>query len=134
MSKNEVCPKGQIYRDGYTRYRGSLRIDVPGNCITATSQSGLKRSVIDKKILEDKAKIHEQARKKFSKTTPKKCPKGKILREGYYRKPSKKSKKSTGSWVAPVCVPSINKVKGTPLFTLEKIGRASCRERVSSPV
>ena len=39
------CKKGEIFRKAYTRKTGSKTIKVKGDCIKATSQSGMKRSV-----------------------------------------------------------------------------------------
>lgn len=120
MSKKSGCPSGMIMRVGYTRNVGSKKINVKPNCIPALSQSGLKRTEVDKVIMQKKAKMHEKARKMFRSTTPKVCSKGKILREGYYRKSRKASRSSSkGTWVAPSCVPSINQQKGKQLFVLE---------------
>lgn len=132
QNDNQICPKGQIYRKGYVRYRGNTKIEVSGNCITATSQSKQKRSDLDREYFAEREKMYKEARRKFSREMPKSCPPGKVLREGYYRQPTyrKAYKRSSGSeveatevrgaWVPPTCVPSINEQKKKRLFTLEK--------------
>ena len=131
-SREPKCPSGRIYRQGYTRRRGNSRVTVPGNCIRATSQSRQKRSVLDRKYLAQRAKMYKTARRKFSKQTPKRCPQGRVLREGFYRQPTRRRsfKRSTGTqvsastvagaWVPPTCVPSINRQKKKRLFVLER--------------
>lgn len=117
------CPKGQIMRKGYKKKTGSR---VPSRCITATSQSGLKRSVMEKKQMSKMSREHKIARKKFG--TPK-CKSGEILKEGYHRraysrksrKGSKKSSRITSTWIPPTCVASqTGRPHGKQLFTLEK--------------
>jgi len=98
---------------------------VAASCITATSQSGQKRSVSQKRYLAQRAKIQKEARRRFSRQTPKKCPPGKILREGYHRKSYKRTSRGKsvsvkGAWVPPTCAPSINRQKGKRLFSLER--------------
>jgi hypothetical protein len=44
------------------------------------------------------------------------CPKGQILREGYYRKEYTKNGKIPSSYVPPTCVPDKGKPGKTPLF------------------
>lgn len=51
---SSVCPKGQILRRGYITKRGSKTIKVPSSCIKAQSQSGKKRSDIDKLFVLEK--------------------------------------------------------------------------------
>jgi len=131
-SGGQKCPAGKIFRRAYTRHRGKSRISVAGNCITATSQSRQKRSVQDRKYLAERAKIQKEARKKFSKKASQKCPPGKVLREGFYRKSTHRraySRQSgariegsdvAGAWVPPTCVPSINRQKKKRLFVLER--------------
>lgn len=126
------CPLGQIYRRGYTRYRGNTKIQVPGNCITATSQSKLKRSDIDREYLAQREQIQKEARRRFSREMPKKCPPGTVLREGFYRRPTHRrafrrssgtevpGTEVSGAWVPPTCVPSINVQKKKRLFALER--------------
>ena len=131
-SREPKCPSGRIYRQGYTRRRGNSRVTVPGNCIRETSQSRQKRSVRDRKYLAQRAKMYKTARRKFSRQTPKRCPTGRVLREGFYRQPTRRRsfKRSTGTqvpastvagaWVPPTCVPSINRQKKKRLFVLER--------------
>ena len=62
MSSNK-CSKGKIYRKGYTRRVGSKSVKVSGKCIKSTSQSGLKRTVIDKQYFMERAKRQSKAEK-----------------------------------------------------------------------
>jgi hypothetical protein len=85
------CRRGEIYRVPYTRKRGSKTIKVKGNCIKATSQTGMKRSVQDKLYFQKKARSQERAKRK-TKSKSKTCPDGQIERvaferAGYTRKP-----------------------------------------------
>lgn len=105
---SKKCKNGQILRVGYTKKDGTV---VAPNCIKATSQSGMKRSDIDKKIIEQKEKIHLQMREKYG---SKKCKPGEIMREGY-----KRNKNSIE--VPPTCIKSkTGKPHGKQLFVLEK--------------
>jgi hypothetical protein len=110
------CKKGSILRKGYSAKRGSKKVSVKAKCIKARSQTGLKRSSIDRKIIRKKASIHRQASKKFG--TPK-CPKGQMVRAGYKRTSKKTSKTS---WAKPTCIKSVSarKQARTPLFVLNK--------------
>lgn len=109
---SKKCKNGQILRVGYVKKDG---VKVGSNCIKATSQSGMKRSDIDKEIIELKEKIHSQMREKYG---SKKCKPGEILREGYKRK-TRSSKKLIE--VPPVCIKSqTGKPHGEQLFVLEK--------------
>lgn len=131
-SRGQNCPSGQIYRAPYTRYRGDQEIKVSGNCIRSVSQSKQKRSVQDQQYLAERAKIQRKASRMFSREASQKCPPGKVLREGFYRKPAhrKSYKRSSGTniaatevkgaWVPPTCVPSINRQKKQRLFVLER--------------
>jgi hypothetical protein len=120
---SKKCSKGKILRNGYTTKKGSK---VPSSCITAQSYSGKKTSLILKKYLQKKAKMHREARKRFSKEVPKKCSKGEILKEGYkknsYKSHSKTGKniKVSGSWTKPVCIKSVTgkSKKGSKLITI----------------
>lgn len=120
--KSSSCKKGEILRKGYTKKNGTK---VKSGCIRATSQSGKKRSDIDKKIIKAKSKQHKAAREKFG--YPKKCSTGEILREGYhkksYSKSSSKGKVSRvkSSWTPPTCIKSqTGRPKGHQLFVLEE--------------
>lgn len=107
-----VCSKGTILRKGYTKKSGTR---VSSKCIRATSQSGKKSSLSQKRRLSRLQKEHLLARQKFG--TPR-CSKGEILREGYRRRSSSRSK---GTWVSPICIPSkTNRPHGKQLFILEK--------------
>ena len=120
---SKKCSKGKILRNGYTTKKGSK---VPSSCITAQSDSGKKTSLILKKYLQKKAKMHREARKRFSKEVPKKCSKGEILKEGYkknsYKSHSKTGKniKVSGSWTKPACIKSVTgkSKKGSKLITI----------------
>jgi hypothetical protein len=116
------CSRGKIKRSSYIRKLSSgKKIRVNEKCIRAMSQSGKKRIDLDKKIMSREKREHTIARKKFG--TPK-CKKGEIVKEGYHKK---KSSRSKGAWVAPTCIKakglskkrSSNK-KGKKLFRLEK--------------
>ncbi len=77
----------------------------------------MSRSEVDKKMIQEKTKVHSKAREKFG--TPK-CKKGEILREGYLKKNSK-SKSGSKSWIRPTCIQSrTGKPHGKQLFVLEK--------------
>lgn len=133
MSKN--CGSNKIYRNGYTRKtRSGKLIKVPGNCITATSQTGRKTSVETKRYLQNRDRMHRQMSKKYGVT---RCPPGTIERAGFVRKPTKrKSYKRMSrsgsivripatnvkrSEVPPTCVKDTGiKGKGKQLFVLEK--------------
>jgi len=105
------CKTGEILRKAYEKKNGTR---VQSNCIKATSQSGKKRSDIDKQIIKKKAKIHKQMREKYG---TKKCKSNEIMREGYKRK----SKSTKVIEVGPVCVESkTGKPHGKQLFVLEK--------------
>jgi hypothetical protein len=109
-----LCEKGYIKRKSYTRKIGSKKIKVGSNCIKATSQSGLKRTDIDKKKLSKLHKLHDLARAKFG--TPK-CHNGSIVREG--------TKTKKGTWKRPSCAKASGRAsktgkKGSQLFILEK--------------
>jgi hypothetical protein len=97
---SDICPNGYTYRQGYTKQD----IEFSSKCVPRT------RTEIDREFFETRAALHRQAREIFKKDMPKKCSKGKILREGYYRNPYTKSSGTQvkGAWVKPVCVPSIN--------------------------
>lgn len=117
------CPKGKIKRNSYVRKTSSgKKIIVNENCIKAMSQSGKKRSDIDKKIMSKKKREHTLTREKFG--TPK-CNPGEIIKEGYHKKASSKSKTSKGTWVAPTCIKAKGSSKkrgskGKKLFRLEQ--------------
>jgi hypothetical protein len=122
-NSKKKCSKGMILRDGYKTKKGSK---VPSSCIIAQSDSGKKTSLILKKYLKKKAKMHKEAMKRFSKQVPKKCSKGEILREGY-KKESFKSHSKTGrninvssSWTKPACIKSVTgkSKKGSKLITI----------------
>ena len=120
----KTCSKGSISRKGYVRHLKNKTIRVKGSCIKAQSQSGFKRSSMDKKIMTKKKKTYQQIRKRFG--SPK-CKSGKVLREGYSRKSY--TRKSgvfvTSTKVRPGCIKAVGLsrkrgVKGTQLFILEK--------------
>lgn len=112
--KSSSCKKGEIKRNSYKKKNGTV---VSAKCIKATSQSGKKRSDIDKKIIKEKSKVHKQMREKYGK---KKCKSGEVMREGYKRK-SKSKSKSRMIEVKPTCIKSkTGKPHGEQLFVLEK--------------
>jgi hypothetical protein len=117
------CPRGYIRRKAYSRETstGSGKIvKVKSNCIRALSQSGQKRTSIDRAIIGRKKREHLQARQKFG--TPK-CSSGEIVREGYKRSSYKKKSGSIipKKWVSPSCIKSrTGRPKGEQLFILEK--------------
>lgn len=118
MSKK--CKSGEIFRKGFVRRsKSGSKTKVKGKCIRATSQSKKKRSDSDKKIIAKRQKSYKLARNKFKDELPN-CPKGTIMREGYKRRSSSRSKSKKGSWVKPTCVPSLNREKKPRLFVLEK--------------
>lgn len=124
-SLSQKCSRGQIKRKAYNRQTSRGQVHVPAKCIRATSQSGLKRSTSQKRYLAQRAKIQKEARRKFSRDIPKKCPRGDIVREGFRRKSYRRMSRGKnisvkGSWVAPTCAPSINRQKGKRLFSLER--------------
>lgn len=132
-SNKSSCPSGMVYRRPYTRYRGKTRINVAGNCIRETSETGLKRSVLDKEYIASRKNMYKEAKEKFNGEYPKECPPGTILREGFYRRPYHRrgySRKNGthinqanvhGAWVPPTCAPSINAPhKKKRLFVLER--------------
>lgn len=121
-NKKTPCKKGFILRKSYTRKtKSGSKVKIHSNCIRSRSQSGLKRSDIDRKKLSLQKRIYSIARKKFG--TPK-CKRGEILREGYHRKnfTRKSGSKVKGSWVKPQCIKSRTgkSSHGKRLFVLEK--------------
>lgn len=143
---------GKIWRRPYSRKTRSGKIvRVKGNYIRAVSQSGQKRSTRDSRYLASRAAIQKKARQMFRGQTPKHCPVGRVLREGFSRHSTHRRsfKRASGSvvratnvkssWTGPTCVPSINRVKKKRLFVLEKgdlkkygyhdIGKLSSRQR-----
>jgi Family of unknown function (DUF5771) len=113
------CPRGKINRSSYTRTTSSgKKIKVKTKCIKAQSQSGKKRSDLDKKIMAKKKREHTIARQKFG--TPK-CKKGYIIKEGYHKK---STSRSNGTWIPPTCAKARGSsakrgTKGKKLFRLE---------------
>jgi hypothetical protein len=88
-SNKTSCKKGTIYRKGYSRAtKSGSKTRVPGNCIRATSQTGKKRSLEDKRYLKEKAKSQSRARSKTRSLARslKRCSKGQIKRTAYERK------------------------------------------------
>lgn len=154
---NKTCKHGTIIRNGYKRQgytrKAYHREDgtlvhkthvhsarVPPVCIRATSQSGRKTSIYQRKILGQKKRIHTLAKKKFG---THRCHSGYILREGYKRHGYTRHKytrrayrRLTGTlvhstkvpsarvpsiWVPPACIPSTTgRPHGQQLFVLEK--------------
>ena len=121
-NKKTPCKKGFILRKSYTRKtKSGSKVKIHSKCIKSRSQSGLKRSDIDRKKLSLQKRIYSIARKKFG--TPK-CKRGEIVREGYHRKnfTRKSGSKVKGSWVKPQCIKSRTgkSSHGKRLFVLEK--------------
>jgi hypothetical protein len=118
-----TCPKGYIRRKAYSRETSSGSgkiIKVKSNCIRALSQSGQKRTSIDRAIIGRKKREHLQARQKFG--TPR-CSSGEIVREGYKRSSYKKKSGTIvpKKWVSPSCIKSrTGRPKGLQLFILDK--------------
>jgi hypothetical protein len=115
------CPRGYIkaYSRETSTESGKI-VKVKSNCIRALSQSGQKRTSIDRAIIGRKKREHLQARQKFG--TPK-CSSGEIVREGYKRSSYKKKSGSIipKKWVSPSCIKSrTGRPKGEQLFILEK--------------
>lgn len=84
-----TCPSGKIKRKSYNAMRKGKGIHVKSACIKATSASGKKRSIQDKKSLKKKQSINRMMEQKYG--TPI-CKKGEIVRSGYIKK--KHSRKS----------------------------------------
>lgn len=121
-NKKSPCKKGFILRKSYTKIsKNGKKSRVKSGCIKSRSQSGLKRSDIDRKKLSHRRRIYTMALKKFG--TPK-CKRGEIVREGYHRKSftKKSGSKVKGSWVKPRCIKSRTgkSSRGIRLFSLEK--------------
>jgi len=126
----KTCRRGSILRKGYTRHilnkktNKTKTIRVPSGCIKPQSQSGLKRSDIDRKMIARQARIHKSIRKMYG---TQRCKPGQIIREGYNRRPfTKKSGVHFGRIrVGPGCIKAtgLSKKRGTKgkqLFTLKK--------------
>jgi hypothetical protein len=121
---NKTCRKGSILRKGYTRHLKNKTVRVRSGCIKAQSQSGLKRSSVDKAIMTKKRRIERLIRKRFG--TPK-CKSGEVIREGYTRKSyvRKNGVHVSSSKVGPGCIKAVGLskkrgMKGRQLFVLEK--------------
>ena len=90
------------------------------------NKSNSEKSNILKDFLKEKEKIHNLARKKFSKESSKKCSKGYIMREGYKVKSHKSHSKNNKEinikeyWVKPECIKSVlnRSTKGEKLITI----------------
>ena len=126
----KTCKKGTISRKGYVRHYKNKNsknktIRIKRTCIKSRSQSGLKRSIIDRKKIRTLERKHKSNRKKYG--TPK-CKSGQIIREGYLRhsyKRRKSGKKVHSVRVKPGCINAtgLSKktgIKGKPLFILQK--------------
>jgi hypothetical protein len=85
QSGSKDCKRGMIYRKGYSRKIGTKQIKISGNCIKATSQSGLKRNTQEKKYF--RAKLRSQTRaKKLTRGKSKSCSNNQIKRSAYERR------------------------------------------------
>jgi hypothetical protein len=120
----KTCSSGMIRRKAYTRRLGKKIIRVKSGCIKAQSQSGTKRSSMDRAIIGRKKSAHKKISKIYG--TPR-CGPGKIVREGYRRKgyTRKSGVKVASSLVAPGCIKAVGISKkmghkGTQLFVLKK--------------
>lgn len=144
---SQKCPKGSIFRDGYTRKAytraNGTRVKstkVEGGCILKRGLGDVKRSVWELEQREKKAQRATSAKKHFGKNVPK-CKKGEILREGSYvedytrkaytRADGRDVKKAVikGHFRPPVCITDVGKPgKGKELIgplkkgTLTKYG------------
>jgi hypothetical protein len=107
-------------RKGYVRHLKNKTIRVSSGCIKAQSDSGLKRTNIDKEMMTKKKRIHDFIRKSVGTL---KCRSGQIIREGYLRNAYKRK---TGVYVdativPPACIQDTGKPgKGPQLFVLHK--------------
>jgi hypothetical protein len=109
------CKKGEIWRVGYARSskNGSKKINIKGNCIKATSQTGKKTTKENKKYLSKRKEMHKLARSKFGVPD---CNKGEIIREGFERNTVNGKK----IWIQPICVKATGEgKKKDQLFRLE---------------
>lgn len=121
---NKTCRVGSIVRKGYTRRLKNKSIRVPTGCIRSQSQSGKKRSLLDRAIMTKKRRMYQTYRKRFG--TPR-CKSKQIIREGYARK---SYRRKSGIYVhsakiRPGCIRAVGLSrkrgrKGTQLFVLKK--------------
>ena len=124
MVKGTSCKSGYVTRKAYTRRAGNKKIRILRGCIKAQSQSGKKRSTMDRAIIKKRSKVHATMRKIYG--VPK-CKIGQVVREGYTRKSfvRKSGVRISRSKVAPGCIKAtgLSKTRGTKgkqLFVLEK--------------
>ena len=120
----KTCKEGSIIRKGYTRHIKNRTIRVKANCITAQSQSGEKRTDIDKAIMTKKRRMHRFIRKSFRQP---RCKSGQIVKEGYVRNAytRKNGIRIASAKVPPVCIRATGMSrkrgrKGKQLFVLQK--------------
>lgn len=131
-NKFNNCKKGEIYRKSYSRKTKTNNVKVPGSCIRATSQTGKKTSIENRRFLRNKAKSHEKA-KKLSRSKSKTCSKNQIkrsaymrsgyTRKGYTKKDGSKIKRSIvkGTIVSEGCTKNRGGLgRSGPLFHLEE--------------
>ena len=113
----------RIRRKGYyRRSQSGKRTYVPASYIRKTSAGPIRRSTYNKKVLERRKRSQNKARKMYGN---KKCPSGKILREGYVRKSynRKNGVHVKGIIVAPTCIPDQGaQGKGPKLIKVLKKG------------
>lgn len=86
------CNKGETIRTGYTT---KISKNVKSNNVTTQSSTGKKTSEDIKKYIQSREKTQINTKKKLSKDTSTKCPKGYIMRESHkkdsYKPHSKKN-------------------------------------------
>jgi len=114
--KRSICPAGSIHRKGYYR-RSYTRKDgarvkgtrVAGGCIKATSALGIKRSVLNKLIMQSRSRSQKRAAKLTRRKTPKRCPKGSIKRVAYMRSGYRRKgyTRKDGTYVKPAYVKKV---------------------------
>lgn len=141
---SQKCPRGQIYRDGYTRKAytraNGTRVKatkVEGGCIEKRGLGTGKREAWAEKEVAKKLAKEAAAKKHYGASSPK-CKKGEILRpgtyvEGYTRKAytradGTKVKKATieGHFSPATCVKDTGKAgKGKPVIGPLKKGTLS---------
>jgi len=134
------CESGEIYRKGYTRKtKNGSTVSVSGKCIRSVSQSRTKRSLADKKYLQNRARSHARARKltrsrSLNRSTgSRECPSGYIKKTAYSRSRYNRrsytrsdgtrirASKVSRSLVPETCIKDRGKPgKGKQLFRLEK--------------
>lgn len=122
--KLKTCGKGTITRKGYVRHIRNRTVRVPRGCIKAQSQSGEKRTDIDRAIMTKKRQMHRYVRRT---TKVPRCGPKQVIREGYIRR--KYSRRNgvvvNAVKVLPSCIAATGLSrkrgrKGKQLFVLQK--------------